>query len=231
MCFEHTVTNLMLADPSEGAEYKPLKRKQKRAASISSTLSGGGGTGVDLCWYPAKEFRELSDVQKEELTNWRNSDEEKSVIADGRAKAKAKQAKLSKGGKKEKNGSGDSDPKSNKKYQNLVEKAAKKLLASSLEAEKVEADAMDAQLDAAIQRRGGSDVSATTVVLPNQASVDEDAEKEKAVAEKQTVLKLLSVLSQIKVGKEESTSLGSVESIQRLPLLGNNNDGEQSRIR
>ena len=135
------------------------------------------------------------------MSNWRNSDEGKAVIADGRAKAKAKQAKLSEGGKKKKNGSGDSDPKSNKKYQNHVEKAAKKLLASSLEAEKVEADAMDAQLDAAIQRRGGADVSATTVVPPNQAGADEDAEKEKAVAERQTVLKLSSVLSRIKVGK------------------------------
>ena len=61
---------------------------------------------------------------------------------------------------------------------------------------------MDAQLDVTIQRRGGADVSATAVVPPNQTSVDEDVEKEKDVAEKQTVLKLLSVLSRIKVGKK-----------------------------
>ena len=42
---------------------------------------------------------------------------------------------------------------------------------------------MDAQLDAALQRRGGADVLATAVVPPNQASADEDTEKEKAVAE------------------------------------------------
>ena len=59
---------------------------------------------------------------------------------------------------------------------------------------------MDAQLDAAIQRRGGADVGATAVVPPKSAA-EEEAAKEKAVADKQTVLKLSSVLSRIKVGK------------------------------
>ena len=58
---------------------------------------------------------------------------------------------------------------------------------------------MDAQLDAAIQRRAGADVGATAVVPPTAA--EQDAAIEKAVAEKQVVLKLLSVLSRIKVGK------------------------------
>ena len=80
-------------------------------------------------------------------------------------------------------GNGVQDLKRNKKYQNQVEKATKKLLASSLEAEKVQADAMDAQLDAAIQRRGGADVGATAVVPPKSAA-EEDAAKEKAVADK-----------------------------------------------
>ena len=61
---------------------------------------------------------------------------------------------------------------------------------------------MDAQLYAALPRRGGADVLATAVVPPKQSGADEDAEKGKAVAEKQTVLKLLSVLSRIKVGKK-----------------------------
>ena len=61
---------------------------------------------------------------------------------------------------------------------------------------------MDAQLDAVIQQRGGADISATAVVPPKPAGADEDAEKEKAIAEKQNVLKLSSVLSRIKVGKK-----------------------------
>ena len=143
----------------------------------------------------------MTDAQRRELTEWRNSDAGKAIIADGCAKAKAKRAKLSKGGKEGGNGGGgDSTPKRNSvKYQNQVEKAAKKLLASSLEAEKVEAAAMDAQLDAAIQRRAGADVGATAVVPPTAA--EQDAAIEKAVAEKQVVLKLSSVLSRIKVGK------------------------------
>ena len=55
MRFEDTATNLMLANPLRGTEYKPLNRKQKRATSVSSTLSGREGTGVDLHWYPAKK--------------------------------------------------------------------------------------------------------------------------------------------------------------------------------
>ena len=98
------------------------------------------------------------------------------------------------------NGNGIQDNKRNKKYQNQVEKAAKKLLASLLEAEKVEAAAMEAQLDAAFQRRGGADVHATAVIPPKSAA-EEEAAKDKAVADKQTVLKLSSVLSRIKVGK------------------------------
>ena len=61
---------------------------------------------------------------------------------------------------------------------------------------------MDVQLDATILRRGCSDISATSVVLPKPAGADEDAEKKKSVAENQTVLELSSVLSRIKVGKK-----------------------------
>ena len=128
----------------------------------------------------------LTDAQKSELTEWRNSDAGKAIIADGCAKAKAKRLKLTKG--KKTGGGGDSgngvqDLKRNKKYQNQVEKAAKKPLASSLVAKQVQADAMDAQVNAALQRRGGADVGATAVVSPKSAA-EEDAAKEKAVADK-----------------------------------------------
>ena len=42
----------------------------------------------------------------------------------------------------------------------------------------------------------------TAVVPPKLAGADDNAKKEKHVAEKQTVLKLSSVLSRIKVGKK-----------------------------
>ena len=109
------------------------------------------------------------------------------------------------------------NPSATRSNQKHVEKEAKKLIASSLDGKKEKADAMDAQLDATIQRRRGADVSATTVVLPNQVSTDEDVEKVKD--------------SELKEEKNESTSLGSVESIQRLPLLGNEDNGEQGQIR
>ena len=61
---------------------------------------------------------------------------------------------------------------------------------------------MNAQLDAVIQRRGGADISAMVVVPPKPVGVDDDAEKEKAIAEKQTILKLSFILSRVKVGKK-----------------------------
>ena len=69
---------------------------------------------------------------------WRNFDEGKAIIADGRAKVKVKRAKLAKEMEdaKKNGGDGDSNPKRKKKYQDQVAKAAKKLLASSLKAEK-----------------------------------------------------------------------------------------------
>ena len=90
---------------------------------------------------------------------WRQSDEGKKVIADGQTQANTKRARLSKekvDGKKNDGGGGGGGggtPIQRKKtYQNKVTAAAKKLLAASLEAEKVEADAMDIQVKASMQR-------------------------------------------------------------------------------
>ena len=80
----------------------------------------------------------MNERQKDELTQWRQSDEGKAVIADGRAKAKAKRTKLSKEKKDGKKGGGGggagktTDAKRKQKYQNHVAAAAKRLLASSL---------------------------------------------------------------------------------------------------
>ena len=60
---------------------------------------------------------------------WHNSGEEKAVIADERAKAKVKRAKLAKKKEdtKKNGGGGDSNPQRKKKYQDQVAKTAKKL--------------------------------------------------------------------------------------------------------
>jgi len=152
MRFKDTATNLMLADP-----LLQQARRSKTGESISFSLAGRGGTGVDLCWCPAKEFKELSLEQRDELMEGRNSNKGKAVIKAGRVKAKAKRADDAEKGKGGKRGSsGDEnkpDPKRQKKYQESVAKTTNKLLPSSLEAEKSEAETMNAQLAAAIQRR------------------------------------------------------------------------------
>ena len=66
--FEKTAEHLMKADPVE----KSLAKSKK--ATISSTLGKQGtATGVEFRWYNGKEYTELSDAQKKELGDWRQS--------------------------------------------------------------------------------------------------------------------------------------------------------------
>ena len=97
-------------------------------------------------------------------------------------------------------GGGGTNSQRKKKFHNHVAAAAKRLLASSLEAEKVEADAMDVQVKASMQRINGADVLAAAVIPPTGA--DSDEVKEKTVKDNQTIIKLSSVLSRIKIGKK-----------------------------
>ena len=60
------------------------------------------------------------------------------------------------------------------------------------------------------ERQQGTKISTTAVVPPNQASTNGEAEREKAVAETQTILEILSILSQIKLGKKRVSLFGVV---------------------
>ena len=76
-----------------------------------------------------------------------------------------------------------------------VAKAAKKMVAASLEAEKAEVAAVDQSLDAALKRRAGGTavVSATSVV----EDVDDKVAAEKKSNEQQKKIKLASVKSRL----------------------------------
>ena len=83
-----------------------------------------------------------------------------------------------------------------KKYQAAVMKAANKVAAAAVKAEKAEIAATDAKLEEAIKRRNeknGAAISATNVVPP--APVDEEADAEQEHVQRQTALKLGSVTS------------------------------------
>ena len=75
-----------------------------------------------------------------------------------------------------------------------VAKAAKKLVASSIEAERAECAVADLFLEAAIKRCGGnSAVKVSTMSVIE----DDDAVAEKELTQKQTAIKLCSVKSRI----------------------------------
>ena len=75
-------------------EVDPYRRSQRggavpRNATVSAIdfAAGRGSTGVDLRWHPKKEFNDLSQDQKDELTAWQRSDEGRKVLKASRESA------------------------------------------------------------------------------------------------------------------------------------------------
>ena len=196
----------MLSDPIE----KHVKSKKSEGTLISSALTGRGSTGVNLCWYNRDEFKQLTQEQKDESILWQTSAEGKVIIKANKNQLKAdcnvKKRKFEGGGgSSNKAGGGGDNGKADKaksdkaekvlqkKYQAVVAKAAKKLVASSIEAERAESAAANLSLEAAIKRQGGDsvEISATSVIKDNEAVA------EKELTQKQTQIKLSSVMFRI----------------------------------
>ena len=72
MDFELAATHLMLADPVErkAAILNNNSKRKRNGITVSSAqvLSGRGESGVDFRWHNRKEFRELTQNQKDELS-------------------------------------------------------------------------------------------------------------------------------------------------------------------
>ena len=156
------------------------------------------------------------------MIEWQGSDAGKAVIKANKSKLKeeylAKKRKSEEGeGNTKTNGRGEDDKvektKLQKKDQAAVAKAAKKLVASLMEAERAECAVADLSLEAAIKCRGGLEVSATSVVF-----ADEEAVAEKELAQKQTALKISSVKSRINKLKKDVSFSGSVHPAP--PVVG-----------
>jgi hypothetical protein len=92
--FEGAIKILLPVDP-----FKPRggggKRKFEVSAVEGSKTSanklshGTGKTGVELCFHKPKEYKALSSEQKEELRQWRNSEEGKRAVNAEKQKQKA----------------------------------------------------------------------------------------------------------------------------------------------
>lgn len=84
--FEAASSHLIEVDP-----YKRIARSSQGGggnARVSDTRfnAGRGRTGVDLRWYPRKEFLKLSNEQKDELTTWQKTAEGKKSMAQAKKK-------------------------------------------------------------------------------------------------------------------------------------------------
>jgi hypothetical protein len=86
--FEDSVTHLLPADPVvENNKNRRSREGNKQTVIAGVTIqSGKGKSGVDLRWHPMKEYKSLSDDQRDELKAWRNSNEGKAAIASSKKK-------------------------------------------------------------------------------------------------------------------------------------------------
>ena len=187
----------MLADPVERNAVKSSKRK--RNGITVSALAGRGESGVDFRWHNRNEFKALTSDQKDELSAWRNTPPGQKSMKEARDKFKAQMAakKLKKeegGGNASSKDDKASEKKDNKKlqkkFQVSVVKAAKKMVAESMEAEKAEVAAADQSLDAAIKRRAGAAVISATSVGEDENALENADKKFEA---QQAIVKLSSV--------------------------------------
>ena len=89
--FEPAAAHLLEVDPYRRAA-KNGGGRGNGAAQISDVRfgAGRGETGVDLRWYPRKEFLNLSSAQKDELTAWQKTSAGKKAIKKGQKKGKDK---------------------------------------------------------------------------------------------------------------------------------------------
>ena len=200
MNFELAATHLMLADPVERATVRSSKRK--RNGITVSALSGRGESGVDFRWHNKNEFKALTSDQKDELSAWRNTPPGQKSMKEAREKFKAQMA-AKKLKKEEGGGSASSNDKASekqnnkklqKKFQVSVVKAAKKMVAESMEAEKAEVAAADQSLDAAIKRRAGAAVISATSVGEDENALENADKKFEA---QQAIVKLSSVKARL----------------------------------
>ena len=160
----------------------------------------------------------MDQAQKDELISGQTSAEGKAVIEANKTKLKAER-----NAKKQKRGGGGGDnaaadtakaetiaKKLQKKYQAAVAKAAKQLVASSMEAERVECVAADLSLEAAIKRRGNDSAAKISSMSVSATSVieDDDAVAEKEFTQNQTKIKLSAVKSRINKLKKGVTFRG-----------------------
>ena len=96
------------------------------------------------------------------------------------------------------------------KYQAAVAKAAKQLVASSMEAERAECAAADLSLKAVIKRRGNDPADKISAMSVSATSVieDDDAVAEKEFTQNQTKIKLSAVKFRINKLKKDVSFRG-----------------------
>ena len=77
--FEGTLSHLIEVDPyRRSTKSNPTKPDPVKFSEV--TFARHSKTGVDLCWHTRQEFRDISSEQKDELTSWKGSNEDKATI-------------------------------------------------------------------------------------------------------------------------------------------------------
>ena len=104
--FETAASSLIEVDPYKRQQRHPSNKGGAQVSGVS--FAGRGNTGVDLRWHHPKEYKELSNEQKDELSQWQSSSEGKKIL-DKSKKEAAEKRKKRLGDKKRGHGAGKSN--------------------------------------------------------------------------------------------------------------------------
>ena len=115
--FEAAASALIEVDPYRKSQRNGTGNGRGAQISAIDFGAGRGSTGVDLRWHPKKEFRNLSDEQRDELTKWMRTSEGKKHVK----KSKDRSNKRN----RERGGDGGGNQNSNKSDGNWKKKFKK----------------------------------------------------------------------------------------------------------
>ena len=115
--FEVAASALIEVDPYRKSQRGGGKGGGAQISSIDFK-AGRGSTGVDLRWHPKKEFKNLTDEQREELTTWMKTSEGRKHMKKSRESSNAKR-------KRDGNGNGNDKGAGNGNWKKKFKKAIK----------------------------------------------------------------------------------------------------------
>ena len=118
--FEAAASALIEVDPYRKSQRSGAGNGRGAQIAANDFGAGRGSTGVDLRWHPKREFKNLSDEQKDELVKWMRTGEGKKHLQKSKDKSTNKRNREGGG-----NGGGNNSNKSDGNWKKKFKRAIK----------------------------------------------------------------------------------------------------------